>query len=87
MAYGTGLHGGNLNNTFTALIFQRKMSLTGFVGEQTDVKNVLPFEAEAMWAVCEETKDALEVCADPKVGTTPPLTGEWLKEKGFTKEG
>ena len=86
---------GTLENTFTALIFPEE-DVPDWIrrgAERTYAKNVLPFEAEAMWAmyVEEKTKDALEVCAGPlkmwEYYTPTPLTGEWLKEKGFMKEG
>ena len=86
---------GTLDNTFTALIFPEE-DVPDWIrrgAERTYPKNVLPFEAEAMWAmyVEEKTKDALEVCAGPlkmwEYYTPTPLTGEWLKDKGFMKEG
>ena len=86
---------GTLDNTFTALIFPEE-DVPDWIrrgAERTYPENVLPFEAEAMWAmyVEEKTKDALEVCAGPlkmwEYYTPTPLTGEWLKEKGFMKEG
>ena len=55
-------------------------------------EHVLPFEAEAMWAmyVEDKTKDALEICAGPKkmweYYTPTDLTGEWLEEEGFMKK-
>ena len=59
--------------------------------ERTYPENVLPFEAEAMWAMYVEHKslDALEVCAGPgkmwEHYSPTPLTREWLEEEGFIK--
>ena len=86
---------GTLDNTYTALIFPEE-NVPDWIrrgAERTYPKNVLPFEAEAMWAmyVEEKTKDALDVCAGPlkmwEHYTPTPLTGEWLKEKGFMEKG
>lgn len=82
---------GTLDNTFTALIYPEK-AVPDWIrrgAERTYSKNVLPFEAEAMWAMYVENKtvEALEVCGSPKKMwehyTPTPLTGEWLKKKGF----
>ena len=82
---------GTLDNTFTALIHPEK-AVSDWIrrgAERTYSKNVLPFEAEAMWAMYVENKtvEALEVCGSPKKMwehyTPTPLTGEWLKKKGF----
>ena len=61
---------GYLENTFTALIFPEE-DVPDWIrrgAERTYAKNVLPFEAEAMWAMYieDKTKEALEVCAGPK---------------------
>lgn len=85
---------GTLNNTFTALIFPEE-DVPDWIrrgAEKTYPEHVLPFEAEAMWAmyVEDKTKNALEICAGPKkmweYYTPTPLTGEWLKEEGFMKK-
>ena len=82
---------GTLDNTFTALIHPEK-AVPDWIrrgAERTYPTNVLPFEAEAMWAMYVENKtvEALKVCGGPKKMwehyTPTPLTGEWLKEKGF----
>ena len=85
---------GTLENTFTALIFPEE-DVPDWIrrgAERTYAKNVLPFEAEAMWAmyVEDKTKEALEVCAGPKkmweYYSPTPLTGEWLEQEGFIKK-
>ena len=85
---------GTLENTFTALIFPEE-DVPDWIrrgAERTYAKNVLPFEAEAMWAmyVEDKTKEALEVCAGPKKMwehySPTPLTGEWLEQEGFIKK-
>ena len=85
---------GTLENTFTALIFPEE-DVPDWIrrgAERTYAKNVLPFEAEAMWAMYieDKTKEALEVCAGPKkMGeyyAPTPLTGEWLEQEGFIKK-
>ena len=85
---------GTLENTFTALIFPEE-DVPDWIrrgAERTYAKNVLPFEAEAMWAMYIEdrTKEALEVCAGPKkmweYYSPTPLTGEWLEQEGFIKK-
>lgn len=82
---------GTLDNTFTALIHPEK-AVPDWIrrgAERTYPTNVLPFEAEAMWAMYVENKtvEALKVCGSAKKMwehyTPTPLTGEWLKEKGF----
>ena len=82
---------GTLDNTFTALIHPEK-AVPDWIrrgAERTYPENVLPFEAEAMWAMYVENKtaEALKVCGSSKKMwqhyTPTPLTGEWLKEKGF----
>lgn len=84
---------GTLDNTFTALI-QPEEDVPDWVrrgAERTYPENVLPFEAEAMWAMYVEHKtlDALEVCAGPgkmwEHYSPTPLTREWLEEEGFIK--
>ena len=85
---------GTLENTFTALIFPEE-DVPDWIrrgAERTYAKNVLPFEAEAMWAMYieDKTKEALEVCAGPKkmweYYSPTPLTGEWLEQEGFIKK-
>ena len=85
---------GTLDNTFTALIFPEE-DVPDWIrrgAERTYAKNVLPFEAEAMWAMYieDKTKEALEVCAGPKkmweYYAPTPLTGEWLEQEGFIKK-
>ena len=85
---------GTLDNTFTALIFPEE-DVPDWIrrgAERTYAKNVLPFEAEAMWAMYieDKTKEALEVCAGPKkmweYYSPTPLTGEWLEQEGFIKK-
>ena len=82
---------GTLNNTFTALIHPEK-AVPDWIrrgAERTYPDNVLPFEAEAMWAMYVENKtvEALKVCGSSKKMwehyAPTPLTGEWLKKKGF----
>tara|TARA_Y100000022_G_scaffold168827_1_gene154101 strand:+ start:232 stop:879 length:648 start_codon:yes stop_codon:yes gene_type:complete len=82
---------GTLNNTFTALIHPEE-AVPDWIrrgAERTYPKKVLPFEAEAMWAMYVENKtvEALKVCGGPKKMwehyTPTPLTGEWLKKEGF----
>jgi len=82
---------GTLDNTFTALIHPEK-SVPDWIrrgAERTYPENVLPFEAEAMWAMYVENKtvEALKVCGSSKKMwehySPTPLTGEWLKKKGF----
>ena len=82
---------GTLDNTFTALIHPEE-AVPDWIrrgAERTYPKNVLPFEAEAMWAMYVEDKtvEALQVCGGPKKMwehyTPTPLTGEWLKKEGF----
>ena len=82
---------GTLNNTFTALIHPEE-AVPDWIrrgAERTYPKRVLPFEAEAMWAMYVEDKtvEALKVCGGPKKMwehyTPTPLTGEWLKKEGF----
>jgi len=82
---------GTLNNTFTALIHPEE-AVPDWIrrgAERTYPKNVLPFEAEAMWAMYVEDKtvEALKVCGGPtkmwEHYTPTPLTREWLKEEGF----
>ena len=82
---------GTLNNTFTALIHPEE-AVPDWIrrgAERTYPTNVLPFEAEAMWAMYVENKtvEALKVCGSSKKMwehyTPTPLTGEWLQEKGF----
>ena len=82
---------GTLNNTFTALIHPEE-AVPDWIrrgAERTYPKKVLPFEAEAMWAMYVEDKtvEALKVCGGPKKMwehyTPTPLTGEWLKKEGF----
>ena len=82
---------GTLNNTFTALIHPEE-AVPDWIrrgAERTYPTNVLPFEAEAMWAMYVENKtvEALKVCGSSKKMwehyTPTPLTGEWLKKKGF----
>jgi len=82
---------GTMDNTFTALIHAEE-AVPDWIrrgAERTYPKNVLPFEAEAMWAMYSETKtkDALGVCASNKkmwdVYEPTPLTREWLMEEGF----
>ena len=82
---------GTLDNTFTALIHPEK-AVPDWIrrgAERTYPTNVLPFEAEAMWAMYVENKtvEALKVCGSSKKMwehyTPTPLTGEWLKKKGF----
>ena len=82
---------GTLNNTFTALIHPEE-DVPDWIrrgAERTYPKKVLPFEAEAMWAMYVEDKtvEALKVCGGPKKMwehyTPTPLTGEWLKKEGF----
>lgn len=85
---------GTLENTFTALIFPEE-DVPDWIrrgAERTYAKNVLPFEAEAMWAMYieDKTKEALEVCAGPKkmweYYSPTPLTEEWLEQEGFIKK-
>ena len=85
---------GTLENTFTALIFPEE-DVPDWIrrgAERTYAKNVLPFEAEAMWAMYieDKTKEALEVCAGPKkmweYYSPTPLTGEWLEQEGVIKK-
>ena len=85
---------GTLDNTFTALIFPEE-DVPDWIrrgAERTYPKNVLPFEAEAMWAMYieDKTKEALEVCAGPKKMwdhySPTPLTEEWLEQEGFIKK-
>ena len=69
---------GTLDNTFTALI-QPEEDVPDWIrrgAERTYPENVLPFEAEAMWAMYVEhkTKDALEVCAGPEEDVGALLT-------------
>ena len=82
---------GTLDNTFTALIHPEK-AVPDWIrrgAERTYPENVLPFEAEAMWAMYVENKtaEALKVCGSSKKMwehyIPTPLTGEWLKKKGF----
>ena len=82
---------GTLDNTFTALIHPEK-AVPDWIrrgAERTYSKNVLPFEAEAMWAMYVENKtvEALRICGSPKkmweYYKPTPLTGEWLRKKGF----
>ena len=82
---------GTLDNTFTALIHPEK-AVPDWIrrgAERTYPTNVLPFEAEAMWAMYVENKtvEALKVCGSSKKMwehyTPTPLTGEWLQKKGF----
>jgi hypothetical protein len=82
---------GTLNNTFTALIHPEE-AVPDWIrrgAERTYPTNVLPFEAEAMWAMYVENKtvEALKVCGSSKKMwehyTPTPLTGEWLQKKGF----
>jgi hypothetical protein len=82
---------GTLNNTFTALIHPEE-AVPDWIrrgAERTYPENVLPFEAEAMWAMYVENKtvEALKVCGSSKKMwehyAPTPLTGEWLKKKGF----
>lgn len=82
---------GTLANTFTALIYPEK-AVPDWIrrgAERTYPENVLPFEAEAMWAMYVENKtvEALRICASSKkmweYYTPTPLTGEWLRKKGF----
>ena len=82
---------GTLNNTFTALIHPEE-AVPDWIrrgAERTYPKKVLPFEAEAMWAMYVEDKtvEALKVCGGPKKMwehyTPTPLTEEWLKKEGF----
>ena len=82
---------GTLDNTFTALIYPEK-AVPDWIrrgAERTYPTNVLPFEAEAMWAMYVENKtvEALKVCGSSKKMwehyTPTPLTGEWLKKNGF----
>ena len=82
---------GTLDNTFTALIHPEE-AVPDWIrrgAERTYPKKVLPFEAEAMWAMYVEDKtvEALKVCGGPKKMwehyTPTPLTGEWLKKEGF----
>ena len=82
---------GTLANTFTALIYPEK-AVPDWIrrgAERTYPENVLPFEAEAMWAMYVENKtvEALRFCASSKkmweYYTPTPLTGEWLIKKGF----
>ena len=82
---------GTLDNTFTALIHPEK-AVPDWIrrgAERTYPANVLPFEAEAMWAMYVENKtvEALKICGSSKKMwehyTPTPLTGEWLKKKGF----
>ena len=82
---------GTLNNTFTALIHPEE-AVPDWIrrgAERTYPKRVLPFEAEAMWAMYVEDKtvEALKVCGGPKKMwehyTPTPLTGKWLKKEGF----
>ena len=82
---------GTLNNTFTALIHPEE-AVPDWIrrgAERTYPKKVLPFEAEAMWAMYVEDKtvEALKVCGGSKKMwehyTPTPLTGEWLKKEGF----
>ena len=82
---------GTLDNTFTALIHPEE-AVPDWIrrgAERTYPKKVLPFEAEAMWAMYVEDKtvEALQVCGGPKKMwehyTPTPLTGEWLKKEGF----
>lgn len=82
---------GTLNNSFTGLIFEEekvpKWIRRG--AERTYPANVVPFEAEAMWAMYSKTRtaNALKVCASSQkmweVFKPTPKTGEWLREKGF----
>ena len=85
---------GTLENTFTALIFPEE-DVPDWIrrgAERTYAKNVLPFEAEAMWAMYieDKTKEALEVRAGPKkmweYYSPTPLTEEWLEQEGFIKK-
>ena len=60
---------GTLNNTFTALIHPEE-AVPDWIrrgAERTYPKKVLPFEAEAMWAMYVEDKtvEALKVCGGP----------------------
>ena len=82
---------GTLDNTFTALIHPEE-AVPDWIrrgAERTYPKKVLPFEAEAMWAMYVEDKtvEALKVCGGPKKMwehyTPTPLTREWLKKEGF----
>ena len=82
---------GTLDNTFTALIHPEE-SVPDWIrsgAERTYPKKAVPWEAEAMWAMYSEnrTKEALEACSGPakmwQVFEPTPLTGEWLKKKGF----
>ena len=82
---------GTLNNTFTALIHPEE-AVPDWIrrgAERTYSKNVLPFEAEAMWAmyVEEKTLEALKICGSSvkmwEHFTPTPLTEEWLKKEGF----
>ena len=82
---------GTLANTFTALIYPEK-AVPDWIrrgAERTYPENVLPFEAEAMWAMYVENKtvEALRICASSKkmweYYPPTPLTGEWLIKKGF----
>ena len=61
---------GTLENTFTALIHPEE-AVPDWIrrgAERTYPKNVLPFEAEAMWAMYVENKtvEALKVCGSSK---------------------
>ena len=82
---------GTLDNTFTALIHSEN-AVPDWIrrgAERTYPENVLPFEAEAMWAMYVENKtvEALKVCGSSKKMwehyAPTPLTEEWLKKKGF----
>lgn len=82
---------GTMDNSLTGLIFEEekvpKWIRRG--AERTYPAKVVPFEAEAMWAMYSKTRtaNALRVCASSQkmweAFTPTPKTGEWLKENGF----
>ena len=82
---------GTLDNTFTALIHPEE-AVPDWIrrgAERTYPKNVLPFEAEAMWAMYVENKtvEALKVCGSPQenVGAlhTHTVDRRMVEERGF----
>ncbi|MEK9699093.1 MAG: hypothetical protein VW270_25170 [Candidatus Poseidoniales archaeon] len=82
---------GTIDNTFTAVIHQDGVVPDWIANgaEKTYRKEVVPYEAEAMYAAFSDTltRDALEVCAGPKkmweVYKPTPLTKKWLLEQGY----
>ena len=78
---------GTLNNTFTALIHPEE-AVPDWIrrgAERTYPDNVLPFEAEAMWAMYVENKtvEALNVCGSSRKMWEHGSDRRMVEEKGF----